>query len=101
LRLKPYYYYSVSHGTYDPSNLYKGFLTEALSFSPLCGLLIGHEVLRVAERILVLPRWQETAAHRCVLLNPLKPNYLKKKASYRTANLHMLHFIYLFNKYTY
>jgi hypothetical protein len=44
------------------------FLTEALSFSPLCGLLIGHEVLRVAERLLVLPRWQETAEHRRVLL---------------------------------
>ena len=33
-------------------------------------------------------------------ITPLKPNDLKK-ASYRTANLHMLHFIYLFNKYTY
>jgi len=33
-------------------------------------------------------------------INPLKPNDLKK-ASYRTANLQMLHLIYLFNKYTY
>jgi small neutral amino acid transporter SnatA (MarC family) len=44
------------------------FLTEALSFSPLCSLLIGHEVLRVAERLVVLSRWQETAEHRRVLL---------------------------------
>ena len=35
-----------------------------------------------------------------VVLNPLKPNDLKK-ASYRTANLQTFHFIYLFNKYTY
>jgi len=33
-------------------------------------------------------------------INPLKPNDLKK-ASYRAANLQMLLFIYLFNKYTY
>jgi len=34
------------------------------------------------------------------VINPLKTNDLKK-ASYRTANLQMLHFKYLFNKYTY
>jgi len=33
-------------------------------------------------------------------LNPLKPNALKK-ASYPTANLQILHFIHLSNKYTY
>ena len=58
----------MSLGTCDLSNLYKGFLREALSFSPLCGLLIGHDVLCVAERLLVLPRWQETAADRRALL---------------------------------
>jgi len=35
-----------------------------------------------------------------MFINPLKPNDLKK-ASYRKANLQMMHYIYLFNKYTY
>ena len=63
-----YYYYYVSIGTYGLSNLYKGFPRTALSFSPLCGLLIGHEVVCVVESLLVLPRWQEIAADRRVLL---------------------------------
>jgi len=37
---------------------------------------------------------------RMISFNPLKPNDLKK-TSYRTAKLQTLHFIYLFNKYTY
>jgi len=35
-----------------------------------------------------------------MFIKPLKPNVLKK-ASYRKANLQMMHFVYLFNKYMY
>jgi hypothetical protein len=45
-------------------------------------------------------------SHRIIwilLINPLTPNdiYIYIYMSYRTANLQTLHFIYLFNKYTY
>jgi hypothetical protein len=48
------------------SDLCRGFLTEALSFSPLCGLLIGHQVVCVDARFLMFTRWQQTAADRSV-----------------------------------
>ena len=46
----------------------RAFLIAALSFSSLCGLLIGHQVVCVDARFLVFSRWQQTATDRRVLL---------------------------------